>query len=157
MAWQLRIHSLPQGKRYPDTEAEYLELLARHNAAATAVLGGGAACVLLVGLWSPDDLAVEQNRLPAMAGLKFVDVPDLPSPTDPEEVEHAFHAASIKWSPGVFDSIIRDVADEALPLIVFANLTRRAAYKPYDGGADLICGSFERARELAAEYAEWLP
>jgi hypothetical protein len=40
---------------------------------------------------------------------------------------------------------------------LFANLDRRTAYKPYDGGADLICGSVDRAQELAAAYAEWLP
>jgi len=44
----LRIHNLPESKRYPDCEAEYAELLRRHNEVATTVLGNGEPCVLFV-------------------------------------------------------------------------------------------------------------
>lgn len=50
----LRIHSLPKSKRYPQTEAEYRELLRRHNEVATDLLGEGDECALFVdedGRW----------------------------------------------------------------------------------------------------------
>ena len=34
----LRIHSLPGSKRYPESDAEYAEMVRRHNAVAQAVL-----------------------------------------------------------------------------------------------------------------------
>lgn len=157
MAWQLRVHSLPEAKRYADTEAEYEEILARHNAAATAVLGEGTQCVLLVGLWPPNDLAVEANRLPDLPGVMFVELSDMPPSRDPDSGTVPFHAAEVVWRRGAFDDVIRDVADEKLPIIVFANLRQATAYKPYDGGADLICESPSQLANLSKEFESWLP
>jgi hypothetical protein len=41
----MRIHSLPDSKRYADTARELTALLARHNTVATDVLGDGSRCV----------------------------------------------------------------------------------------------------------------
>src|SRR5687768_7656763 len=41
-----RVHSLPRGKRLPESEEEYATLLARHNAVIESVIGT-AECVLL--------------------------------------------------------------------------------------------------------------
>src|SRR5215208_4167866 len=45
----LRIHSLPESKRYADTVGEYAELLRRHNQVATDALGDGSRCYLIEG------------------------------------------------------------------------------------------------------------
>ena len=156
MAWQLRFHSLPHAKQYPDSPDEYAELLRRHNEVASAVLGEGGECLLLVGLWPPTDLAVEANRLPERADLEFVEVSGLPTSVD-EENGTRFMAAAVRWCSGCFDDVIRDVADERLPVVVFANLARASAYKPYDGGGDVICASAEDLAELSQRFGAWLP
>ena len=43
----IRFHSLPGSKRYATDEAEYAELLHRHDAIATALFGHGAPIVML--------------------------------------------------------------------------------------------------------------
>ncbi len=45
----MRIHSLPESKRYADTSGEYSLLLSRHNEVATEVLGSQSQCVLFAG------------------------------------------------------------------------------------------------------------
>jgi len=47
----LRIHSLPESKRFAETKEEYTELLLRHNIVATETLGEGSRCYLIQGCW----------------------------------------------------------------------------------------------------------
>src|SRR5215211_5157115 len=44
----LRIHSLPQAKRYPTSGFDYAELLRRHNAVADDVVGVGNPCAIVL-------------------------------------------------------------------------------------------------------------
>jgi hypothetical protein len=154
-----RIHSLPQSKRYPENEFEYQEMLRRHNAVALAVLGDEARCLLLVGFWPPSDLASELNVLPDIDSA-FQDVAGLPEWDDPPYPDYGavtYKAAPVRWLAGRFDVVIRAVADEAAPIIIFTNLEARTAYVPYDGGADLICESEHHADELREKFSSWLP
>ncbi|MCA9708875.1 MAG: hypothetical protein KDK70_23725, partial [Myxococcales bacterium] len=49
----LRIHSLPQSKRYPDSAAELDVLLHRHRTVAAAVLSPDTPCKLLTPRYEP--------------------------------------------------------------------------------------------------------
>ncbi|MDB4915783.1 MAG: hypothetical protein JWM95_3427, partial [Gemmatimonadetes bacterium] len=44
----LRIHSLPEAKRYPTSGFDYAELLRRHNSVAADVLGLDTPCAILL-------------------------------------------------------------------------------------------------------------
>ena len=44
----LRVHSLPEAKRYPSCAAEYEEILNRHNTVAAYVLGEGSKCSVFI-------------------------------------------------------------------------------------------------------------
>lgn len=138
----LRIHSLPGSKRYPDTDADYVELLRRHNEAATAVLGEHEECVLFAGTYAHD--------LPVIEGISFVAVPELSID------DMTFAAAPCSWKRTRFDSLIAAVADERAGPVLFANFSRRSAYAPYDGGADLFLDSAERVLPLKTKWSAWL-
>jgi hypothetical protein len=69
----------------------------------------------------------------------------------------SYKAAPIRWLAGHFDVVIRAVADEVAPIIIFTNLQARTAYVPYDGGADLICESEHHVDDLREKFSSWLP
>ncbi len=141
----VRIHSLPGSKRYPDSEPEYTELLRRHNEAATIVLGDGEACIAFFVSFG------EEEEPPF---LDAVTIPELSSFPDAEDCTIA--AAPIVWQQGHFDRVIRAVADETFRGVLIANLRRRTAYAPYDGGADLIFESQDAARQGRDRLSDWL-
>lgn len=152
----LRIHSLPHSKRYPDTESEYEELLRRHNEAATTLLGTGEECVLFVASFLDAPGISDRTELSSLAGTAFVDVPDLSTAGETDDMTISFEAAVVSWKPDRFNDLIRAVADERAGPVLFANLGRHTAYAPYDGGADLFCDSQEAVVKMKVAWQDWL-
>ncbi len=133
----LRIHSLPESKRYAESEDEYTELLRRHNAVATDALGEGALCYLFEGLWV--DAATPEAWL--IAG---------------QEMALQFEVTQTVWNHGSHDALLREVADDKRPQILFAALDSGQVYSPYDGGADLIFCDQQKRDQRKLELREWL-
>lgn len=60
------------------------------------------------------------------------------------------------WHPGVFDPIIRLVADDVLANVMVVSPDCRWLLHPYDGGMDVIAESEVVRNRLKACHAEWL-
>ncbi len=148
----LRMHSLPGSKRYPDSDAERAVLLARHNAAADAIIDG-APCVLL----GYDDTG--SHALPGDHPLRAW-LPNAPpvmrlAPEDEDSDATSIFAGRLPWRPGILDAALSEVAEDRLRLIL-VNWATGAAYAPYDGGADLFWPT-EVARDIArSRFSAWL-
>lgn len=146
----LRIHSLPESKRYADTEAERVELLRRQNAAASYVLGDDADCQLLVTRfgenrsWSFEELPLN-GRTP---------VHILSARHDGDEFQ--FFGLPVTWRTAAFNDLILAVADDRTGPVLFADVQRRRIYSPYDGGADLFFPNPEVAELARDHFQEWL-
>jgi hypothetical protein len=147
----LRIHSLPESKRYADDETEYAELLRRHDEVASTILGNGEECVLFATVYDEHDLAAAE--LPVIDGVTFTDVPDLA--TD-DEVPIRIAAAPAVWNFARFEELIRAIADDRSCRVLFANFARHTAYAPYDGGADLFLDSPESVSRMKKMWRKWL-
>lgn len=156
----LRIHSLPQSKRMPESDADYAELLRRHNLVASEVLGDRAACAALV-LDRCDEQRPTRDPVP---GLSIPPLPRVASlPPEWRDEERGFfdgpvciYGVATRWVTGAFDDFIRAVADDATRGLL-VELERGQVYAPYDGGADLFFATAE-ARDAARDrYAPWLP
>lgn len=148
----LRIHSLPEAKRYPETRAERGELLARQNTVATATLGSDATCTVFVydfGERYPTADSLVPNAPP------LVWLPELASLAKDYETLR-IGAFPVRWRAGAFDSVLLARADDRVGPTMFANLSRGTAYAPYDGGADLFLESSSAVREHHALWANWL-
>ena len=135
----LRIHSLPDSKRYPDTDADMGEILRRHTAVATDVLGNDA-CALVTGAYasaSDGDWSVpmhEADEAPFWLNLTV---------------------RSVSWRPGAHDALLRAVAHgDAGPVLFYAPALGQA-YAPYDGGADLFFRKASTQQAHARRYAAW--
>jgi hypothetical protein len=153
----LRIHSLPESKRYPEDEAEFRELLQRHNEVATAVLGEGSQCVLFAVSYDEQPGPADMSDLPCVDGSAVLQVPQLSFRPSDELVPLWARVAAIvmSWRRGALDPLLREVAEDRTRVIV-ANLGLGTAYAPYDGGADLILGSAEAVGPAKAAWRPWL-
>ena len=154
----LRVHSLPDAKRYADTPIEYSTLLTRHNAVATAVLGIGAKCLLFVGRPEGDlQWQSERQTLPGTKETTFTLFKSVADDDEPAQMAMNFWCAPVRWHPERFNELLRAVADDEEDYIIFASLQTGEIYAPYDGGADLILGSSTRCAELKQKFAAWMP
>lgn len=147
----LRTHSLPNSKRYPDSESEREEVLLRYNVAASEVLGQNTTCFLFVARFGavPEWSNEPEGPLSGLALLHVMEHGE-------QDEELQFFTAPVTWKSGEFDGLLLAVADDQVDHVLFFNPERRTAFAPYDGGADLFAQSVEEARKLQVRFASWL-
>jgi hypothetical protein len=156
----LRIHSLPESKRYPDSGFDSAEIQRRHAAVAEALLGSDD-CLFFV---SHECTGRYSRNAGALAGFTPEQLPRLWA------IDAAFHdedhgtfavpicvsGCRAVWDRERFARFIAAVAEDQMRGILLNSRTG-AVYAPYDGGADLI-GASALARDLLREqFATWLP
>ncbi|MBX9899298.1 MAG: hypothetical protein K2Y28_00815 [Burkholderiaceae bacterium] len=157
----MRIHSLPGSKRYPDSEAERDEVLRRQNDVACYVLGEGSECILFITQYGESrywpDYYLERSRYTA----EFLEL----NRFAPEYVQSydkglngplQIFATHQRWHAGAFDSLILMCADGTGGPYLFANIDRRSAFAPYDGGADLFFSTSDAVVEARRTFSDWL-
>ena len=156
----VRFHSLPGSKRYPEGEAEYAMVLARHNRILGELTAPGREVVLLSTGYSDSPAPVRlQPELQALDphALPWWSVPMHKSDegyTDPT-YWHVF-ASVWEWQPGLLDPVVRLVADDALANIMVVAPDCRWLLHPYDGGMDVVTESSAVRDCLKSSYAGWL-
>jgi hypothetical protein len=158
----MRIHSLPESKRYAETAREYSLLLSRHNEVAADILGLKSRCVLFVGqhVEHPEEKIVfsDCSELENTDFNLFKTIENYETNADPvfgPDIISIWFAI-VTWSSGQFDELIKIVADDQLRHVLFASCETGEAYAPYDGGADLFLVSTKRRNELKRRYEQWL-
>jgi hypothetical protein len=162
----VRFHSLPQSKRYADTDEERAILLARQNALATEVLKVGP-CWLAQTHWTtlPGEVDWADQHDPFWAtrdyGLEYAfefleeDVADEHDPDREPDRPWRVHAAQTAWSPSQFDRLLLSIADEkAGPTLWMAS--DGAIFAPYDGGIDLFLPVPAEVELLRRRHFDWL-
>jgi hypothetical protein len=156
----VRFHRLPGSKRYPEDDAEYAEVLARHNAILGELARPGAPVVLVTTGYSaspvppsssPEVAAVD----PGAAPWRTVAMHRVEEGFDEPSYWHLF-ASAWEWWPGAFDPLVRLVADDAVANVLVVAPDCRWVLHPYDGGMDVIAEPPEARRLLRAKYAAWL-
>lgn len=148
----LRIHSLPQSKRYPESDQEYAEILHRQNTVAEFVLGNGSECVLFftrfgdAKTFSLEGIPL-QEQIPQHV-MSFHD--------EEGEDEFQFFALRVIWQREKFNDLIVSCANDQTGPIMFANTTSQSIYAPYDGGADLFFSTAKDVSMAHDRFANWL-
>lgn len=162
----IRFHSLPQSKRYADTDEERAILLARQNALATEVLNVGP-CWLVQTHWTtlPGEVDWADQHDPFWAtreyGLEYAfefleeDGADEDDPGGEPDRPWRVHAAPTDWSPGQFDHLLISIADEKAGSTLWMG-TDGAIFAPYDGGIDLFLSGPEAVELLRSRHPGWL-
>lgn len=155
----VRVHSLPQSKRYPETPIEYETLIQRHDELTKFLFAPGEECVLFKStrFWPEDGLPPEK---PILSGFELADE-YVTLAQYPEElpIEHddiyCVGYSLVTWKPAKFSSLVTAVADEETYGVAVVSMSTKNIYCPYDGGADIFV--FNRSPEVVrTHFKEWL-
>ncbi len=146
----VRFHSLPDSKRYAETEEEYTIILDRHHTVLTELGVHDGLYVIsahTAARPSPDPL------LHAGAALWQTLEPD---PQSPFVVPVPLYASKAPYDRAGLDPLLRSVADWGLAGVIIAPTDLRWLYHPYDGGADVIASTGHERDTLKRRHAAWL-
>jgi hypothetical protein len=150
----VRFHSLPESKRYPEDESEYATVLGRHNGVLSELVGPERRVILLTTGYSdgPDVVPPSPNQRALDPGARLwrsVPMPDF------DGYWHIF-ASEWEWHPGLFDRIVRLVADDAVREVMVVDPDCLWVLHPYDGGMDVILETPEARDQLRSRHRDWL-
>ena len=139
-----RIHSLPQSKRYVNTEQEWNILLMRQNSVITDILGDNVQILVVTGDYNCAEQSephITQEE-PAFLNFKFQRADDIdlfelsPYEYDEGQTYRVAYAETV-WKSDFHDNLLKDIADDKLRAF-FVSPSRLAIVAPYDGGIDFI-------------------
>ena len=150
----VRFHSLPDSKRYAETDSDWATLLERHNTLVDRLTDDGCQIELLTTNWS-------SGRQPLSAPSEFLEL-DLPTihwrsfakNDDASNWWHLFHT-QITWNYGTLDRVFRLVAENEISNVMLVDPTDNWLIHPYDGGLDMILGSRTERDTMSSEFASW--
>ncbi len=155
----LRIHTLPESKRYPDNGYEYQEIFRRHNVLCSDLFSKSRSIYLLLTQESLTKKAISPKYIDRnifsichMASIsgREIDAED--------DSQYFFHIWSFKfhWERGFLDEFFKKVADEEIQNLILVDTYSNHLYHPYDGGADIIFASSAERDSYKAKYKTWL-
>ena len=150
----LRLHSLPQSKRLPDTAVERTEILRRQRAIADDVLGVGSRCFMVGYEYSGAQRLPPSD--PVAAFMPPHASPSLSIPAeDPESPTTAVFATVVTWQHAVFDRLLLGIARDETRALWIA-IESGGVFAPYDGGVDIIFPNEWERDAARSNYQSWL-
>jgi hypothetical protein len=154
----VRFHALPGSKRYPNTDAEYDIVLARHNTVLTELITDSIVLVVTAGYSDqpePQDSSRSAETAAAHpAGAYWTSVCTDDDPDSPYWMH--LYASETPWSVGCLDELLRQVADDVIGNVMIADVALRWLYHPYDGGMDVILPTSAERDALRSRHRDWL-
>jgi hypothetical protein len=153
-----RIHSLPDSKRYADSDDEYKIILDRQNQLIDDLIGEEIEVAISFGLYSNDIANDNYKELTDFGEFQKVLTIDLKKER-PEEYEDEMYfeifVKTEKWKKDGRNEMLKAIADDAIRAM-FVSYSKKCVIAPYDGGVDIIVDSTEKRDRLKAKYKDWL-
>lgn len=153
-----RIHSLPESKRYAETEEEYKIILDRQNQLINELIGEESEVAISFGLYRRDSTNVNYKELTDFGEFQKVLRIDLQKERPEEYLDEMYfdiYVKTEKWENGKRDEILKAIADDEIRAM-FVSPSKKCVIAPYDGGVDIIVDSTEKRDRLKAKYKNWL-
>ena len=142
-----RFHSLPESKRYAESEEEWITLIDRHREVSDIVLGHGSRCSIYCAFYSdtaiPDDIS-------STFKWRRHNVFNQQS----EEVIYSYVTEGY-WDFDTFIDLIKQVANDEVRHISFHSHKTDAMYCPYDGGADVFSFDESFMNDIRSKFTHW--
>lgn len=155
----LRIHSLPESKRYPENAVEEQIILERQNQLIGDLLTDGARILIMIGFYSWNindndfDEYIDTSSYRLIDKIRL-DQLDLKNKLEEETYYNIFIKEEFWRKNGFNDFLVRIANGETRGAIVSFDTSSIAV--PYDGGIDLILPSKELKDLFKNKYYEWL-
>ena len=154
----VRFHSLPESKRYPENEDEFLEVFRRHNIVLQELCGNENKVLVILPEYSENRLPTKPE--PELSSIFSMSVPWCTLQQHEDDEEHEFywhlHVTEVEYSGCEFNSLFRMVANEEVSNVMIISISNSMVFHPYDGGADIILESAEKRNQLKDNHNEWL-
>ncbi len=148
----VRFHSLPQSKRYADTDTERDEILRRHRRLLFELSGSRdvGSLVVIAQDWPAHDLASGWSRtcLPNAWPWRIDTGEDSGTGT-------RYFWVATDLAGDAFDALLARVADDSAQ-VVLAPTGLEWLYCPYDGGTDVVLPTTIERDALRRRHQEWL-
>ncbi|WP_432871737.1 DUF3885 domain-containing protein [Microbispora rosea] len=148
----VRFHSLPESKRYAETEDEYEIILDRHHRVPTEL--GAEEGLYVIAVYFEDEqgrISPDPRHPNAVPWLTIE-----PGDDSPFDVAVRLYVSLTSFDRQILDPLLRGAADEELIDVIIAPLDLRWLYHPYDGGADVIAPTAHDRDVLKNRHADWL-
>jgi hypothetical protein len=143
----LRIHSLPESKRYPEDEAERQIVLDRYARFGTALLGERAPCLVIESRFNGYERTEE-----LMPGLSWTPIHRVDE--SDEDFYDSWMAQTI-WDAAKFRALLLAIADDQEQNVAFVSEVTDCVFIPYDGGSDGFSFDTALLQRLRDEFAPW--
>ena len=142
----VRIHALPQSKRYADSPAERDLVFARYAAFGSALLGDDAPVRIMQSCFAGSPSKLEH-------------LPDLEwSASHRVEIDDGVWEtlmAPTTWNPLQFRELLQAIADDEVAHVAFVSELSGGVFVPYDGGADGFSLDVARIEALKRQFSSW--
>lgn len=154
----LRIHTLPESKRYLDTEAEYQEILHRHTTMLDELFPHTHELLLLAVSYSETSQpeSVELDHIP---GSSFSYSSTIPlHKIEGDDWSNFCHIwlHNLPWPCSFLPDLLRAVTQWRSADCLLLDPLQSRIYHPYDGGADMILETVSKKQQLKQKYGQWL-
>ncbi|MFT3899672.1 MAG: hypothetical protein QM728_05425 [Gordonia sp. (in: high G+C Gram-positive bacteria)] len=144
----VRFHSLPESKRYAETDAERAEVLRRHLVVLRELCDAASA--------DPADLRVVTATFSESAEQQSYWQSVRLDLDDPESWWAHLRVRRTGLESAELRALLRRVADDEAQGVIIAPPDAAWLYHPYDGGADVIAPDAHLRDELKRDHADWL-
>jgi hypothetical protein len=158
----LRIHSLPEAKRYAETAEEWAILLERQNTIFTDLMPKDAKICIVSGIYSFEDKIFDAHvfdGLPYFKTLTFkeldaLDMGKISSDWYDEGIKYTPCFAEELYAPNKFDTILKSIANDEWRLF-FVDTKSLTIIAPYDGGVDILFKDEHPLSIFKEKYENW--
>lgn len=160
-----RIHSLPESKRYADTQNEELLLLDRQNQIITDCFGLDTSIYLVTGNYFTLDYFQPEYDRRKIISYNLIESPSINlHQIDPEyfddgdENDGCFMPlyTQVIWEPKKHDDLLLKIANDEIEAFLIS-FEKNIIVAPYDGGIDFIIWDDKFKKQLKKKYSDWLP
>ncbi len=128
----IRVHYLPESKRYPENAQEWDEVFARGEKLVKKCFSKKETFTVIIGFYDDDSSITKNSFFPRLQEFGTILPPDGSS-----EVRFFYFVLTSEDSK-VLKDILFNVVNEGIGPVVFFDENRRTALAPYDGGFDII-------------------
>jgi hypothetical protein len=138
-----RIHSLPDSKRYADTDEEWACLLHRQNRVIGDLVGDGNVVQIVIDHIEPDNHLFQSENLHDIGVFS----------RGQDEPVHQCYAYETTWDFNQQHPLLLMIADETMRAFIIGP---DCLIAPYAGGMDLIFKDPHTTWEFKRKYQSWL-
>jgi hypothetical protein len=152
-----RFHSLPESKRYPESDDEFIELVRRHGQVVDELFAPGEVVYVFQSRYPVSKRELRAKHAVAGRQLREATVRLRVNPGTVAEEDDVLvtRALETTWKPDFHDRLVRDVASELDCMVAVAAPGSKNIYCPYDGGMDIFAFSTTPAA-LESKFSAWL-